>query len=180
MLPGTQPANSLWNRDNRMTDAQLHDPSDPRALRDAFGCFATGITLVTTQTEDGPVGFIANSFSSLSLEPPLIMWALSNHARRRPFFENAEHFAVHILRDDQDPICKAFTTRQDAFDGLNLSMNADGVPVIDDCLARFDCQRHASYPGGDHQIILGRINAFKHGPGNGLIYLRGKFFTSQS
>ncbi|GGE61058.1 flavin reductase family protein [Actibacterium pelagium] len=161
-----------------MTDAPLLDPSDPRALRDAFGCFATGITLVTTQTEDGPVGFIANSFSSLSLDPPLIMWALSNHARRRLFFENAEHFAVHVLRDDQNSVCEAFTSRQDAFDDLSLSKNADGVPVIDDCLARFDCQRYASYPGGDHQIILGQVNAFTHGPGNGLVYLRGKFFTA--
>ncbi len=131
--------------------------------------------MVTTRTETGPVGFIANSFSSLSLSPPLLMWAVSNTARRRDHFINADHFTVHVLRGDHDLICKGFTSRSDAFDGLDVSINGRGTPVLSDCLARFDCSRYATYPGGDHQIILGEIEAFQHNRGSGLVYHQGGY-----
>ncbi len=159
-----------------MSDKAPHSTTDTRALRDAFGSFATGITLVTTEAESGPVGFIANSFSSLSLDPPLVMWAISKTARRHPVFTAANHFSVHILRADQEDLCKIFTQSSEGFPTLETDVNEHGVPVLKNYLARFDCEKHAIYSGGDHDIILGKVIRFDSERGPGLVYHQSQYF----
>ena len=151
--------------------------TDTRALRDAFGRFATGITLITTRSQDGPAGFIANSFTSLSLEPPLVMWALSKDARRYSIFSDADHFAIHVLRAEQAEICSSFTRNIDAFGGVETSENVHGLPILNDCLARFDCKKYAAYPGGDHEIIVGEVVSFQSHDGAGLVYTQGGYHS---
>jgi flavin reductase (DIM6/NTAB) family NADH-FMN oxidoreductase RutF len=133
------------------------DPSDSRAFRDALGLFATGVTIVTCLSGRGPLGITANSFSSLSLDPPLVMWAPAKSSSRFDSFVTAEHFAIHVLAEDQRDLCGGFARSGEAFDGLDVSEGYEGTPLIDNCLSRFECRRHAVYPGGDHAIVVGEV-----------------------
>ncbi len=128
-----------------------------RLLRDAFGRFATGVTIVTVASDTGPVAITANSFSSLSLNPPLLLWSIDRGANRFRHFEQAEHFAVHILSAAQKSLC--WDVAKDAFclQGRALGENVEGVPLLEGALARFECKRHAAYDGGDHMICVGRV-----------------------
>lgn len=146
-----------------------------RLLRDAFGRFATGVTIVTAMSEDGPVGITANSFSSVSLDPPLVLWAPDKGSRRFRYFEQAEHYAIHVLCNEQSSVCHGFAKNAHAFDGLDLETNEHGVPLIEHCLARFECQRVAAYEGGDHLIVLGRVLRAEMREGDALTFFAGKF-----
>lgn len=130
-----------------------------RDLRTALGKFATGVTVVTTAGEDGPIGVAVNSFSSVSLDPPLILWSLARASSRLPVFEQASHFAVHILNYQQEDLCRAFSRDARAFDSLAMRQNQQNIPIIEDCLACFECARHAVHAGGDHLIFVGRVGA---------------------
>jgi len=128
-----------------------------RSLRDAFGRFATGVTIVTVATDDGPVAITANSFSSVSLDPPLVLWSPDKSSRRFPYFARAEHFAIHVLASDQDDLCMRVARDMRGIGPDDLAWNDEGVPVLTHCLARFDCHRHAVHDGGDHDIVVGRV-----------------------
>ena len=130
-----------------------------RDLRTALGKFATGVTVVTTAGEDGPVGVTVNSFSSVSLDPPLILWSLARTSSRLPVFEQASHFAVHVMNHQQEDLCRAFSRDARAFDSLSMRQNQKNIPIIEDCLACFECTRHAVHAGGDHLIFVGRVEA---------------------
>ncbi len=145
-----------------------------RLLRDAFGRFATGVTVVTTGSEDGPVGITANSFSSVSLEPPLVLWMPDKGSRRFRYFEAAEHYAIHVLSHEQAEICSGFARNAQAFDQLTYRTDANGVPLIENCLARFECRRHAAYEGGDHLIVLGEVVQAEMRSGDALTFFAGK------
>jgi flavin reductase (DIM6/NTAB) family NADH-FMN oxidoreductase RutF len=132
-------------------------PETTRDLRGAFGQFATGVTIVTIQGPDGPMGFTANSFSSLSLDPALMLWSLAKSARRFPYFAAAKHFAVHILAADQDHLIDRFHRSGAGFAGLEHQLGPQGVPLIAGALARFECEQHATHEGGDHLIVVGRV-----------------------
>ena len=106
------------------------DPSTQKAFRNALGQFATGVTIVTTNTDAGPLGITANSFASVSLEPPLVLWSPARASRRFAAFEAADHYAIHILAADQEPLCARFSRDGHDFDGLDWSSNAQGVPQI--------------------------------------------------
>lgn len=151
------------------------DGTNARALRDAFGRFATGVTIVTAMTDNGPVGITANSFSSLSMDPPLVLWSPDKGSRRFPFFETAQHFAIHVLAADQEALC--WRIAKDGFALLDgeWTTNAQGAPVLNDSLARFECTQHATFDGGDHVIIVGRVlkAAFETGR-DGLGFFGGK------
>lgn len=153
--------------------AAFMSDSDTRALRDAFGRFVTGVTVVTTNTEDGPVGMTANSFSSVSLDPPLVMWALASHSLRAPAFEAAQHFTIHVLGADQLETCNAFAKSAYPFDA-GTELSANGVPLLPDCIARFECKTHAIHPGGDHKIIVGRVLKVTQAPGDALTFFNGQ------
>lgn len=143
------------------------DPIPPtRSLRDAFGAFATGVTIVTTRSPSGTVcGVTANSFSSLSLDPPLVLWSLGANASSFPVFEAAAHFVVHVLADDQDVLARRFATSGiDRFSGLALEDGPHGIPLIPDVAARFDCRTLYRNWGGDHVIYVGQVDHHVHSP----------------
>lgn len=150
-------------------------PEMGRELRGALARFSTGVTIVTTQSESGPVGITANSFSSVSLDPPLVLWSASRGSRRYPFFQEAEHMAIHVLADCQMPLCRAFAANPDAFDQADWSTGETGVPLLRGCLARFECERYAEYDGGDHAILVGRVLKASVRSGLPLLFYGGQF-----
>ena len=138
---------------------------DDRLLRDALGLFVTGVTVITARGSDGePVGVTANSFNSVSLDPPLILWSLALTARSLPVFEAAEHFAVHILHDDQTDLAECFARAgHDKFAGLDITGSDDGPPLLANCAARLNCRTYARHPGGDHIVIFGEVLEIERG-----------------
>ncbi len=153
------------------------DAENTRLLRDAFGRFATGVTVVTTMSEDGPVGITANSFTSVSLDPPLVLWAPSIASRRFPYFDQAEHYAIHVLAANQDDRCWEFANDAHALKSTPHTFNPEGVPVLADTLARFECKRTARYDGGDHKLILGKVLRAEMRDGDALVFFGGQHGT---
>ena len=149
--------------------------SNTRQLRDAFGQFATGVTVVSTKTDDGVIGMTANSFSSLSLDPALVMWSPAKQSKRFGFFAHAPHFAIHVLSDEQQDICAAFAQNGFAFDDIDHTLNSHGVPLIKGCLARFECNHLATHPAGDHVIVIGRVESIETQAGTPLAFYAGEF-----
>ena len=137
-------------------------PDDTRLFRDALGRFATGVAVVTAREEGGvtPVGITVNSFASVSLDPPLVLWSVARSSARHRHFVSATAFAIHVLRADQIGLAKRFTGSGAGFEGLDLRFNAADVPLIDPVLARFECVTEAMHEGGDHTIIIGRVTHF--------------------
>lgn len=163
-----------------MTD---HDPIlDQRALRDALGCFATGVTIITTRTPEGRLeGLTANSFASVSLTPPLVLWSLDLSAASLEGFKTATHFAVSVLARHQRAIAHHFaTTSADKFDGINWTAGLGGSPVLGDHLASFECRTERQIEGGDHIIFLGRVLRFSQRSGSPLVFSGGHYQTTQA
>lgn len=151
------------------------DPNNTRLLRDAFGRFATGVTIVTAATEQGPIAITANSFTSVSLTPPLVLWSPDKNSRRFPHFERADHYAIHVLSAEQDALC--WSVAKDAFGlrAVDHQTNEWGVPILENCLARFECKRSAIYDGGDHAIVLGQVErATMRDDGDALTFYKGQ------
>lgn len=153
----------------------LPGPDTMRVLRDALGRFVTGVTVVTTQTNDGPVGFTANSFASVSLDPPLVLWSPARSSTRFPIFSAAQSFSIHILDTSQADIAARFSRGGIGFDDLERNYSEDGVPLISNSLARFDCHQHATHDGGDHLIIIGRVVRFALRNGTPLVFSQGGY-----
>lgn len=150
-------------------------PDTQRGFRDALGRFATGVTLVTCNSAIGPLGITANSFASLSLDPPLVLWSPARSSRRFDAFAAAEHFAIHVLRADQLDLARAFTHHGQAWEGVAWHASPEGVPRLDTALARFECRRHAIHDGGDHAIIVGAVTSALVGDGAPLVFSAGGF-----
>jgi flavin reductase (DIM6/NTAB) family NADH-FMN oxidoreductase RutF len=149
--------------------------SDGRAFRSALGSFATGVAVVTARDADGsPAGITANSFSSVSLDPPLILWSPKLASRRYATFAEAPHFAVHVLARDQQALCDHFV-RESGFGPVPFSSGPEGLPLLEGCLARFLCRQEAVLPGGDHAIILGRVWQAARRDGAPLVFQGGKY-----
>lgn len=153
----------------------IPDAANARAFRDALGSFATGVTLVTIAGPDGPMGFVANSFSSLSMDPPLVIWSPSKSASRYPHFAVAQHYTIHILAEDQHDIIARFMRGGAGFDGLDHEINAEGVPVLTTAAARFDCVQHATHEGGDHLIVVGQVLRASQRDVAGLVFKKGQY-----
>ena len=147
-----------------------------RDLRDALGCYATGVTVVTTMTPEGPLGMTANSFASVSLDPPLVLWSPARKSARFPAFEAASHFAVHVLAEDQKDLSTAFAkTGFEAFAGLHFERGLGDVPLLDGCAARFECVQSAGHDGGDHLILVGEVKVFQSSDRAPLLYHHGRY-----
>lgn len=133
--------------------------NDTLTLRKVLGRFATGVTIVTTMSEDKrPHGLTINSFTSVSLEPPLVLICIAKDAGTLPHFLGNEHFAINILAQDQTKISQKFATHNvDRFEGIEWQRGEFSAPLIDDALAYIECQRHETYEAGDHYIILGKV-----------------------
>ena len=145
-------------------------------LRNALGCYATGVTVVTAQSPAGPLGMTANSFASVSLDPPLILWSPARRSARFPAFENATHFAVHILSEGQRDLSNAFAQQGlEPFKSLDFATGIGDVPLLPDCAACFECKQSAGHDGGDHLILVGEIIRFHSNDLPPLIYHRGQY-----
>ncbi|MGR3399489.1 MAG: flavin reductase family protein [Paracoccus sp. (in: a-proteobacteria)] len=153
------------------------DPENGRLLRDAFGRFATGVTVVTAATSEGCVAITANSFSSLSMDPPLVLWSPALHSARYPAFAQAEHYAIHVLVADQAELAWAVARDRNAVSARDHDVNAEGVPVLNRCLARFDCRQHAMHEAGDHVIVVGRVLRATISDGEPLAFFGGRVAT---
>src|SRR3989441_13277477 len=163
------------NADPRSGAAKEGQRFDGRALRAAFGSFATGGTIVTTSGPAGAdIGFTANSFSSVSLDPPMVLWSLARTSSSIDAFRNSAHFAVHILSADQEALSARFASKSiDRFGGLALDRGPDGIPMLQDCMARFACKLAYQYEGGDHVIFVGEILDFRHSARQPLVFHGG-------
>jgi 3-hydroxy-9,10-secoandrosta-1,3,5(10)-triene-9,17-dione monooxygenase reductase component len=148
----------------------------PVSLRRALGSFATGVTVVTTQGKAGDVGVTANSFSSVSLEPPMVLWSLRKASTSLGAFTEAGAFTVHVLAAHQQSMSDRFARASaDKFEGLNLNRGFGGAPLIDDCAARFQCRLAFQYDGGDHVILVGEIVEFEHSDHPPLVFHGGRY-----
>ncbi len=150
-------------------------PDTVRAYRDALGCFGTGVTVVTTMSDQGPLAMTVNSFTSVSLEPPLLLWCPARASLRHDSFAAAQDYVVHIMAEDQQDIALRFAHSGDDFTDIDWRPNESGLPVLTGCLARFDCAAHARHDGGDHSILVGRVLRAASRPGQGLMFKRGQY-----
>lgn len=152
---------------------------DPQALRRAFGSFMTGVTVVTTMDKNGtPIGFTANSFSSVSLDPPLLLVCPSKSLSSFEIFEECEHFHVNVLAYDQQEVSNVFATNtDDRFAQVKWAPDANGCPAIDGAIASFSCTRDRSIDAGDHIILLGEVLEFSSNDKQGLGYGVGGYFS---
>lgn len=163
----------------RMSDWQQYEPGDdPRVLRNAFGAFATGVTVVTCADADGtPHGLTANSVTSVSLDPPLMLVCLAKAATSAEPLTKAAHFAFNILTTEQRPASITFSTRvEDRFGQTKWEQGQHGAPFLVGSLAHIECARHAVHDGGDHWILVGEIERARFEEGHDpLLYFRGKY-----
>ena len=150
---------------------------DPQAFRAALGTFTTGVTIITTHAEDGsPVGITANSFNSVSLNPPLVLWSLSKQARSLPVFSSGKHWNVHVLSTEQETLSGRFATQgEDKFAEIALDNGVSAAPLLQDCTARFQCRTAFQYEGGDHVIFVGEVLAFDHSDRAPLAFQSGQY-----
>lgn len=160
-----------------MTDPAHSFDLSPRRLRDAFGCFGTGVTIVTAFDPAGrPVGLTANSFTSVSLDPPLLLFCLDRRSRRAPVFQEASAYAVNVLHAGQEALSTRFARgAEEGLDGVDW-LEENGAPMLRDAMAVFNCRPHAVHDGGDHAILIGRVERLSFDPAQDpLIYFQGRY-----
>jgi len=151
-----------------------------RDLRDALSSFATGVTIITANDDNGePVGMTASSFNSVSMDPPLILWSVTKSALSAEIFKNAQFFAVHVLSSDQADLSNKFARRgENKFEGTGFQLDKNNVPILPDTAARFDCSKWAVYEGGDHWIIVGEVQNLEAAKKQGLVFGGGIYATA--
>ncbi len=163
-----------------------HSPDfDQAYFRSALGRFATGVTIVTTETQDGrPWGLTVSSFNAVSLDPPMVLWSLSQKASAMPHFLAAERYVIHVLSASQLRLAKRFATgtQEERFQGLELKRSASGVPMLADTetAAWFECYNHARHPAGDHTIFVGQVERCGRRATQPLVYHAGDFDLTPS
>jgi flavin reductase (DIM6/NTAB) family NADH-FMN oxidoreductase RutF len=155
--------------------AKAHSTDYRRALAQ----FATGVTVVTTRDRDGlPVGLTVNSFNSVSLEPPLVLWSLALKAGSLAAFEQCTHYAINVLAEHQLDVARRFATRgADRFGPADWSSGPHEVPLIDDCVATLVTRNRSRYPEGDHVILVGEVESFTVGGGTPLVFHDGRYIA---
>ncbi|WP_028035081.1 flavin reductase [Chelativorans sp. J32] len=155
---------------------QGNPAEDPKKFRRTLGQFATGVTAITTATPEGPVGVTANSFSSLSLDPPLVLWSIARTSRSFEAFRNSSHFAVSILAENQiDVSQKLSSSSEDKFSDLEWNAGIGGSPIIAGALATIECVTETIHDGGDHIILVGRVLHHRRFAGKPLLYAQGQY-----
>ena len=165
--------------------APVHSTSaegfNSRELRNALGAFATGVTIITTRSRDGkPHGITVNSFSSVSLNPPLVLWSSSLFAQSLPAFQEASHFVVNILAFDQIPLSNKFATQNDdKFVDVDHIVPESGAPVLIGAAAHFECRNEFRHYGGDHIIFIGHVERFAYTDRPTLLFCRGKYMRGE-
>lgn len=152
-------------------------PEDAGRFRAALGRFVTGVTIVTTLDDAGrPVGLTANSFNSVSLDPPMVLWSLARRSRNLALFEEARHYAINILAADQHGLSDRFARpAEDRFADVDWTPGVCGMPVIAGVTAVFECRNETRVEGGDHIVFLGRVEAFEEADRVPLIFHSGRY-----
>jgi flavin reductase (DIM6/NTAB) family NADH-FMN oxidoreductase RutF len=174
-----------------MTDAPKHpsqldpanelasdsSPIDPRDFRNALGTYATGVTIITAVAADGkPYGLTCNSFASVSLNPPLVLWSLGMFSQGLSIFQNASHFAVNVLGESQQALATKFAkSSEDKFAGVEWTPGLGKAPILADSVANFQCRAANRYYGGDHIIFLGAVEAYAYNRREPLLFARGGY-----
>jgi flavin reductase (DIM6/NTAB) family NADH-FMN oxidoreductase RutF len=151
---------------------------DSRELRDALGRFATGVTVVTVKTPDHKaLGMTANSFSSVSLDPPLVLWSLQNSSEVFAFFATSRYFAINVLTYQQQALSSRYARKeQHELDPAHYRHGKYGAPVLRGALVTFECELEATHEGGDHLIIVGRVKEMSRLPdGDPLLFYAGGY-----
>ena len=159
--------------------AQVAEGIEPALFRQLLGCFPTGVAVITTRSADGqPVGLTCNSFSSVSLEPPLVLFSLRKASKLLDTFKGAEGFAINILSQRQDALSGRFASSKiaDKFEGVAWRPGALALPVIDDCLASFECSVYACHEAGDHYVFIGEVKHMSGGAeDHALVFYKGAY-----
>ena len=175
--PLRSPAPDSLALDSLASDAPAPELFDPLQLRRALGSFGTGVTVVSTLAAGGGlVGVTANSFSSVSLDPPIVLWSLNRRSTSLAAFDACGRFVVNVLGLDQVAESRRFATSQpDKFDGVAHRRGLAGLPVLHGATASFECSTVQRLEVGDHILFLGRVEAFEHRHGAGLLYCQGRY-----
>lgn len=152
----------------------------PQEFRTALGMFATGVTIVTARTPDGQVlGLTANSFNSVSLNPPLVLWSLSRAAASISVFSAGSHYAINVLAAGQKQLAERFALRGvDRWDGVTFDLGIGGAPLLHGTAATFECFNRSRYEEGDHVIFVGEVERCTYAPGaSPLLFHGGRYYT---
>ncbi|HBG29866.1 flavin reductase family protein [Candidatus Macondimonas diazotrophica] len=163
-----------------MSQTPLTLEIDPRDMRNAFGCFATGIAIVSACTPEGRmIGITVNSISSVSMSPPALSWCIRNQSPNHANFVDARYFGVSILAHDQEAVCHQFATpREDKFRGIPVEAGETGVPLIHGAVAAFECERMEAVPCGDHAIVIGKVVGYSwQQQRSPLLFYRGAIYS---
>ena len=157
--------------------ASDHSPIDPRDFRNALGTYATGVTIITAVAANGkPYGLTCNSFASVSLNPPLVLWSLGMFSQALNVFQNASHFAVNVLSVSQQALADKFAKSSgDKFVGVEWTPGLGGAPLLADSVANFQCRSAGRYYGGDHVIFLGAVEAYAYNRKEPLLFTHGGY-----
>jgi len=163
------------------TDERKERPAiAERQFRDALAQFATGVTIITARAPHGFVGFTANSFNSVSLDPPLVIWSLARRSRSLDAFAAAERYAINVLAHDQVDLARRFSRpHQDRFSGVAFRLDQAGAPLIEGCSAWLECRHHALHPAGDHMLFIGEVLAAAHRHVPPLLWHAGRYRVSE-
>ncbi len=150
---------------------------DAREFRNTLGCFPTGVAVITAEGIEAPLGITVNSFSSVSLDPPLVLWCLDKKSDRFDTFTRARHYVINILGTQHSEISSRLARQgQHRLDGIDMVSTSVGLPALADAIAVFECESHAVHNAGDHVILLGRVvNFFRQEAGAPLVFFRGKY-----
>jgi flavin reductase (DIM6/NTAB) family NADH-FMN oxidoreductase RutF len=171
------PGEAVTGSDKAPLRSTADETFDTRDFRNALGTFATGVTIITTRRKTGElVGLTANSFTSVSLNPPLVLWSQSLYAPSLAAFQDASHFVVNILADDQLALSQRFAkTHEDKFAAVDHVIPECGAPVILGAAAHFECRNEFRYYGGDHIIFMGRVERYAHTDKPTLLFSHGTY-----
>lgn len=148
---------------------------DPHAYRQALGGFATGVCVVTAHTPEGPLGITVNSFTSVSLDPPLVLWCMDIRSVRHDAFAGAERFAIHMLPIEDRAVSNRFAKGKSTLEDHEFEPGTPEPPRLINALTRLDCLTHQKLVMGDHLVIVGRVIQFETQPGDALTFFRGKY-----
>ena len=157
------------------TLASFDPAGDAEGFRAALGQFVTGVTVVTTDSPEGPVAIVANSFASVSLDPPLVLWSPAKTSRRFEHFAGSRRFAINVLAASQRDLCAAVVRSKTAIAQIPHRLSHCGMPLIEGALATFECNLYATHDAGDHVVILGQVTRAHHAAGEPLTFHAGQY-----
>ena len=165
-MTNVAPITALW------TNQDL----DPRALRDAFGVFPSGVIAVAAEVDGALTGLAASSFTSVSLDPPLVSFSIARTSKTWPDLRRAPHLGITILAEHHGAVCRQLAGPvDDRFTGIAVSASEEGAITLDDGIAQFDCTVYSEVEAGDHLVILLRLHAVQHSHGQPLVFHRSAF-----